>query len=369
MRVLQIIPELETGGAERTTVDIAHALVKAGHEAFIISQGGRMVGELPAEAQHVIMPVASKNPLVMLANANRIGAILQSEGIHLVHARSRAPAWSALMAARAAKLPFFTTYHGAYGAKNRFKHWYNSVMARGDAVIANSAFTAQRIAQAYPDARSRLTVIARGTDMALYDGSAQPYDWGLPPGARVVVQIARLTPWKGQGVAINALADLPQDVHLVLAGDDQGRSDYAQSLVALADKLGLAQRVHLVGHVDPVRALAGADICVVASTQPEAFGRAAVEAQAARVPVIVSRLGAVAETVLAPPLVPPAQRTGWHVPAGDAAALAQAITQVLALEPEERNAHVERARGHVEANFSLEAMCAATLGLYAKMLR
>lgn len=368
MRVLQIIPELETGGAERTTVDIAHALVNAGHEAFVVSQGGRMVDELPNAAQHITMPVASKNPIKMFANANRLAKLAQKEGIHLIHARSRAPAWSGLLAARGAAVPFVTTYHGAYKAKTGAKRWYNSVMARGDAVIANSAFTARMIGQSYPFAKPRLTIIPRGTDLAQYGGQAKPYDWGLPDGAKTVVQIARLTLWKGQSIAIGAMASLPEHVHLVLAGEDQGRSDYTKGLHDLAQRIGVAERVHFVGHVDPARALAGADLSVVASTQPEAFGRAAVEAQAAGVPVIVSNLGAVPETVLAPPRVGEHERTGWHVPAGDAQALGQALNHALNLEDSVRHDHLQRARQHVHTHFSLAAMCDATLAVYRKLV-
>lgn len=368
MRILQIIPELETGGAELTTVDIAHALVDAGHKAVIISQGGRMVADLPEAAKHITMPVASKNPLSMIANARRIAAYCRAEHIDLIHARSRAPAWSALVAARRTGLPFVTTYHGAYKASNGAKRWYNSVMARGDAVIANSQFTANSIAAQYPFAREHLTVIARGTDFAQYDGSAQPYDWHLPKNARIVVQIARLTDWKGQSVSIGALAGLPEDVHLVLAGDDQGRTDYSESLVRLADRAEVSHRVHLVGHVDPARALASADVAIVPSTQPEAFGRAAVEAQAARVPVVVSKLGAVPETVLAPPLVDEDERTGWHVKPGDPMALCHGIRQALALEGDARHAHLMRAQEHVEAEFSLDAMCQKTLAVYRTLV-
>ena len=368
MRVLQIVPELETGGAERTTIDIAHALVDAGEEAFVVSQGGRMAADLPSAARHITLPAASKNPLTMLTNARRIRTLCKLEGIDLIHARSRAPAWSALMAARGASLPFVTTYHGAYKARTGLKRWYNSVMARGDVVIANSQFTADSIAAHYPFARSKLTVIPRGTDFAHYEKPVQPYDWNLPEGSRIVVQIARLTEWKGQSVSIGALAGLPDNVHLVLAGDDQGRTDYRESLIRLAERVSVRDRVHLVGHVDAPRALAAADVCIVPSTEPEAFGRAAVEAQAAGVPVIVSKLGAVPETVLAPPLVDENERTGWHVPAGETGPLCDAIKTALALEPAALDAQIKRAKRHVHDRFSLQAMCQATLAVYRQLV-
>ncbi|MFK7793346.1 MAG: glycosyltransferase family 4 protein [Devosiaceae bacterium] len=368
MRILQIIPELEIGGAELTTVDIAHALVDAGHDAIVMSQGGRMVADLPDAATHITLPVASKNPLVMLANARRIAAVCRRKHIDLIHARSRAPAWSGLTASKQCKLPFVTTYHGAYKGSNGAKRLYNSVMARGDKVIANSQFTANSIAAQYPFAHERLAVIPRGTDFARYDGSAKPYNWKLPKGARVVLQVSRLTEWKGQSVAIGALAGLPDDVHLVLAGEDQGRTDYSQSLVRLAERAEVSHRVHLVGHVDAPRALASADVCIVPSTHPEAFGRAAVEAQAAGVPVVVSNLGAVPETVLVPPVVAENKRTGWHVKPGDPMSLGQGIRNALALEGAARDAHILRAREHVHAHFSLAAMCQATLAIYRHLV-
>ncbi len=368
MRVLQVIPELEIGGAERTTIDIAKALVAAGHSAFVVSQGGRMVDELPAEAQHTVLPVATKNPVTILSNARALRALCQRERIDIIHARSRAPAWSCHIAARQLGIPLVTTYHGAYRASNWLKRWYNSVMVRSEVVIANSHFTADSIVRQYPTASDRMTVIHRGTNLSSFDGSAEPYDWGLPPGSRTVVHIARLTEWKGQSVAIGALAGLPADVHLILAGDDQGRTDYRDSLVRLAERADVSNRVHLVGHVDPARALASADVCIVPSTQPEAFGRAAVEAQAAGVPVVVSNLGAVPETVLAPPLVDATERTGWHVAAGDPSSLCAGIQEALALEGEARNAHLRRARDHVHRHFSLRAMCDGTLAVYDRLV-
>ncbi|MBV6656135.1 MAG: glycosyltransferase family 4 protein [Devosiaceae bacterium] len=359
-----MIPELETGGAERTTIDIAQALVEAGHDALVVSQGGRMVAELPAQAHHVTMPAASKNPATMWANARRLARLCRDEQVDVLHARSRAPAWSAYLAARKLKLPFVTTYHGAYKAQNGLKQQYNSVMARADAVIANSRFTAASIIEQFPYAQDAITVIPRGTDLSRSDGTAEPYAWPIPDGAKLVLHIARLTEWKGQEVAIGALAQLPDDVHLVLAGEDQGRTRYTEGLKAQAAELGLSARVHFVGHADPARALASADVCVVPSIRPEAFGRAAVEAQAAGVPVIVSKLGAVPETVLAPPEVADEDRTGWHVAAGDKEALADAIIGALNLAPGARDAHIKRAQAHVHRRFSLEAMCEATLAVY-----
>lgn len=385
--VLQVIPELDTGGAERTAVDVAHALVSAGHRAIVASQGGRLVAELVAGgAEHVAMPLKRKAPLALWRNAQALRQLVRAEGVDLVHARSRAPAWSALRAARAQGVPFVTTYHGIYNQSNAAKALYNSVMARGDAVIANSRYTARLIAERHPFAQGHITVIHRGSDLGALDpASVSPERrqalasaWGLAGGERVILNLARLTHWKGQTVLIEALARLAGDDRpprhapgwtCILAGDAQGREAYVAELkhrIAAADLTG---HVRLVGHcADVGAALALADVAVVASVEPEAFGRAAVEAQAAGVPVVATNLGAVPETVLAPPDVAEDERTGWRVPASDAGALAAAIAEMLALATDRREALAGRARAHVTAHFSVEAMCAATLAVYDRLL-
>jgi glycosyltransferase involved in cell wall biosynthesis len=380
--VLQVIPDLETGGAERTTVDVAAAIVARGWRALVVSEGGRLVQELEAcGAEHIVLPVASKNPLTILANAWRLRRLARVRGVALIHARSRAPAWSALLAARWAGLPLVTTYHGIYKQTNALKAWYNSVMARGDLVIANSRYTADLISARNAFARDRLVVIHRGSNLRALDpvavtpqrraGMAEQF--GSAGDRPVLLQLARLTGWKGQRVVIAAMAELKRrGARLplaILAGDDQGREGYrAELLRAIADH-GLEDDIRLVGHcADVPAALAVSTLSVVASTEPEAFGRAAVEAQAAGVPVIVSDLGAVPETVLAPPEVTEAERTGWRVPPGDAKALADAIETVLALTPEARADLNARAARHVGAHFTVEAMCAATLETYARLI-
>ena len=380
--VLQIVPALDAGGAERTTVDVAAALVAAGARALVVSSGGRLVAEVEAAgAEFIPFPAATKNPARILINAERLRRLALRENVALLHARSRAPAWSAFLAARRAGLPFVTTYHGAYKPGGPLKTWYNSVMARGDAVIANSQFTARRIEANHPVSRGRITVIYRGTDLAKFDAdvvaseriAALRATWGVPEGRRIVLLAARLTGWKGQAVLIDAAARLVSDelddVDFVLAGDAQGRTDYVADLKARIDRHGLANRVRIVGHcADMPAADAAASVVTVPSTQPEAFGRSAVEAQALGVPVVVSDLGAVPETVLAPPDVAPDKRTGWRVPAADADALADALKEALTLTPQTRAAMAGRARAHVHAHFSLAAMTDATLALYRRLL-
>ncbi len=380
--VLQVIPDLVTGGAERTTVDVAAAIVNAGGKAIIASQGGQMVEELlKAGAVHLDMPVKSKNPFVIWQNAYRLAAAIKTHKVDVIHARSRAPAWSALMAARRTGIPFVTTYHGIYSQKGRAKALYNSVMARGDAVIANSRYTADLIAERHPFAKDNITVIYRGSDLsalapASVDNSrkqALSEDWGLEKGRPVILQLARVTGWKGQRVVIEAMAKLRDAGETapiaILAGDAQGRDAYLWDLRDRIAKNRLQDQVRLVGHcADVPAALALADISVVASVEPEAFGRAAVEAQAADVPVVVSDLGAVPETVLAPPEYPDEDRTGWRVPPGDAEALSVALRHALALSSSERAALTARARDHVTRQFSVETMCERTLAVYRQVL-
>lgn len=382
--VLQILPDLEAGGAERTAVDVAAAVVAHGGRALVASGGGRLAGELVAAgAVDVRFPAATKNPLAMAANVPRLVRLIRAEGVDLVHARSRAPAWTALAAARLAGIPFVTTYHGAYGERSRAKNLYNSVMARGDAVIANSAYTADLIAARHPVAAGRIVTIPRGSDLSAYAPEAVGRDrvealaaaWGLSAedrGRPLVLLAARLTGWKGQTVLIDAMAILAaagSPAIAVFAGDAQGRDDYVAALDRRIAEAGLAGRVRMPGHcVDVPAAFALATVVAVPSTEPEAFGRSAVEAQAAGLPVVASAIGATGETVLAPPQVAPGERTGWRVAAGDPVALAAALGEALALDAASRAALAHRARAHVEARFSLAAMTDATLAVYRRLL-
>jgi len=380
--ILQVIPELEAGGAERTAVDVAEGLAHAGARALVATEGGRLVGELQAKGGvWVPFPAATKNPFAMLANVRRLARICHDEKVALVHARSRAPGWVGLGAARLLDLPFVTTYHGSYAGRSSVKILYNSVMARGDAVIANSHFTADLIRSVHPQAGDRIRVVHRGTDFGEFSPAAVGPErvealrraWGVAPHERIVLLAARLTGWKGQKVLIEAAARLREaglrDMGFVLAGDPQGRESYVKELDALIASRKLKGIVRRVGHcTDMPAAFLAANVVTVPSTEPEAFGRSAVEAQAMGTPVVVSDLGAVPETVLSPPAVPVHERTGWRVPPGDAAALADAVGAALALGATARAALGARARAHVERHFSLERMVSSTLDVYSALL-
>ncbi len=381
--ILQVIPRLDAGGAERTAIDVAAALVRAGARALVASEGGRLASELQAVGGLLTpFPAATKNPLAMALNVRRLARLIVEERVDLVHARSRAPAWVALGACRATGRPFVTTYHGAYSGRSALKLRYNSVMARGDIVIANSQFTADAIARVYPFARGRLRVIPRGTDLTRFaPGQVEPARvarlreaWDVAPHERVVLVAARLTEWKGQKVLIEAARLLRErgleGVRYVLAGDAQGRDAYVRELDALIEGARLTGVASRVGHcADMPAALVAASVVAVPSTEPEAFGRSAVEAQAMGAMVVVSDSGAAPETVLAPPQTPASTRTGWRVPPGDALALADALESALSLGATAREALAQRARAHVERHFSLEKMTTDTLAAYLSALR
>lgn len=379
--ILQIIPELDTGGAELSALEIAEAVVEAGGRALVLSEGGRLAPRLATfGAEFVPFPARTKNPGRLIWNARAITKIIDTESVDLLHARSRAPAWSTLRAARRTGKPFVTTYHGAYSEKSKLKSLYNSVMARGDVVIANSRYTADLVKVRYGTPEDRIRVIHRGVDGSAFDVAAVSEQrkaalaraWQLRPNERVILQAARLTGWKGQRVVIEAARRLQDegalsDTVVVMAGDAQGRDGYRAELEQLISAGGLEGRVRLVGHVEDMpAAFALAHVAVVASTEPEAFGRAATESQVMGCPVIATAIGAPPETVLWD--ATKGGTTGWLVPPGDAAALAAALRSALTLGSEGRSQMGSRARAHVLERFSLEAMRQATLEVYDRLL-
>jgi glycosyltransferase involved in cell wall biosynthesis len=371
--VLQVLPSLVTGGAERGCVDVALALAAAGGTPLVASEGGPMADELLAHGvRHLTMPLASKNPLVIARNARRLAAVIRAAGVDIVHARSRAPAWSAWLACRRTDARFMTTFHAPYGFSNGLKRLYNSVMARGERIVAISGFIHQHIIANYRVDPAVLRLIHRGIDGDVFDpdrvapgrGAALARQWGVPDDGRpVIVLPARLTRWKGQTVMIDALARLGRrDVVCLLVGSDQGRTAYRQELERRIAGHGLDGVVILAGHCPDMAAAYGlADVVVSASREPEAFGRVIVEAQAMGRPVIVSDTGAVAETLRD-------GDTGWVVPPDDPEALARALAQALALTPEQRRAMGRRARAFVAGRFTRQGMCADTLAVYDELM-
>jgi glycosyltransferase involved in cell wall biosynthesis len=371
--VLQILPSLETGGVERGTVDIARALSEAGWTSLVASSGGIMVREVQrAGGVHIDMPADSKNPLVMRRNVKRIAELVRLYNVDILHARSRAPAWSALAAANQTGVKFVTTFHGNYTARNPIKRWYNSVMARGHRVIAISEFIGEQVCTRYGADPAKVRIIPRGIDTALFDPAAVSAQrviqlseqWRLPDDARIIMLPGRLTRWKGHWVLIEALARLEdrKNLRCVLVGSDQGRTGYVKELEREIARRGLEGIVQIAGNCrDMAAAFMLADVVVSTSIEAEAFGRVIAEAQAMGRPVIATDHGAARETVAH-------GETGWLVPPSDASALAVALREALSLDPPTREALAGRVINNVRSDYTRELMCERTLTVYREVL-
>lgn len=382
--ILQIVPALETGGVEQTTIEVAEAIVQAGGRALVASEGGRLESDLAAVGGELIrFPAATKNPRAIFRNARALEALIREQNIALVHARSRAPAWSALKAARRTGVPLVTTYHGIYNQKMPLKGWYNSVMARGDIVIANSHYTAGIVKSRHKVDDSRLRIIPRCADLDRFSPEAvSPQrigdirsEWSVAPDARLIVHAARLTRWKGQHVVIEAASQIlhkPEfdDVVFVFAGDDQGRKAYRNELENRISELGLNGRVILPGYcADMPAVFAASALALVPSIEPEAFGRISVEAQAMGCPVIVSDIGAPSEVIVTPEAASSLGLvTGWTFRTGDAHELAARIASALSMPVGQRAAMAESAQRNVAAHFSKTMLQRKTLHVYDALL-
>jgi glycosyltransferase involved in cell wall biosynthesis len=381
--VLQVLPSLDVGGGgvERSAIDVAEALVLAGKRAIVVSEGGRQVVELERRGGiHIELPLASKNPLVIRRNIRRLAEVIERENIELVHARSRAPAWSARAAARQAGLPFVTTFHGTYnfgtGLKGDLKKRYNAVMTDADAVIANSQFIANHIDENYAVSSKKVHVVPRGVDTARFDADGfNPNrmveiatQWRMSDENMVIMLPGRLTRWKGQLLFIEALARLraqrgPVNFRVtgLLVGSDQGREAYRRELEQQVSDKGLGGSVQIVGHCDDMpAAYMLSDVVVSASTDPEAFGRVIAEAQAMGRPVVVADHGGAAEQVID-------GVTGWRFAPGDPQQFADALETALSLDTGARAALAEKASAHARSQYAKAGMCAATLRIYASV--
>ena len=375
--LLQVVPELETGGAEQTTLDVARAVIAAGGHALVATRGGRMTARLVADGGRLAeMPVQSKNPLTMLGNAARLADLIRKEHVSLVHARSRAPAFSALWAAQATKTPFVATYHGVYKAKSGLKRWYHAVMTRGDLVIANSDYTRDHVLAEHHVDPARVVSIPRGVDLDRFNPAWVTPDrvetlvmqWGLEPRDRRTrfLLAGRLTRIKGHLTIIEAARQMKAagrgDFIVLFAGDDQGRTGYREELTAAIAKAGLTDEVRIVGHCDDMPAdYLLADVAILPTTVPESFGRAAVEPQAMGRPVIASAHGGAVETVAD-------GVSGWLVPPEDAFAWAAAMARAIEAGRSKRNDMGQAGMSRVRQLYRVDAMCAATLAAYERVL-
>lgn len=370
--ILQILPALHSGGVERGTADIARAVVQAGWRSLVASSGGALVERIEAEgSQHITLPLNTKNPLSLWRNAARIGELIDKEQVDILHARSRGPAWSGWHAAQThPSCRFITTFHGAYRFRSRLKRAYNSVMARGELVIAVSDFIAGHIIEHYGLSPDNIRVIPRGVDLAHFDPAALSQEvmqelaeqWGMTPDVPVVLAPGRIARGKGHDWMIEALATLKRrDFLVVFLGVGNPRSSYYQEVDRLLAQHGLTECVRFAPPTPHMpEALSLARVVVMPSVREEAFGRVAVEAQAMKCPVIAINHGGASETILH-------EETGWLV-SPRRAELAAAVQHALDLPERDRRTMGEQARRHVADRFSLEQMCAYTLGTYEELL-
>lgn len=373
-RVLQVLPELHEGGVERGTQDIALHLARNAWMPLVASAGGEGEAALTAAGVRTFrLPLASKNPLQVQANSRRLARLIREHRVDLVHARSRAPAWSARAAARRCGVPFVTTFHGVYSGSHRWlKRRYNAIMVSGDLVIAISEYVADHILATFGIPPGKLRLVRRGVDLAAFDPAALDeakraelrQSWGIPADHKVVMLPGRISRRKGHIHLIRALARIRRsDIACVFVGSYDPTSTFITEVQGLIGATGQAERIRLVGSTpDMPEALSLADVVVVPSVDPpEAFGRVSVEAQAMGRPVIVSDNGGLGESIM------PAA-TGWLVPPGEPAALAHALGLALAMPPDARERLAARARRFVARTYGLERMADETLAVYRELI-
>ncbi len=366
--LLQVAPALDVGGVEQATLDMAGAVARLGRRSLVASRGGRLEGVLAERGGELIrLPLDARDPISLAANGARLAAIVRREQASLIHVRSRAPAFSALFAARVTGAPMVATYHGIYSARYGLKRWYNAVMTRGDAVIANSAFTRAHIVSEHGVDPDRIALVPEGVDTDRFDPNAvtparveaMRAAWGLAPEDRrsVVLMAARPAGWKGHEVLAAAFARLPDRDRAVLV------------MTIAADGSAPAQRLaaacptaRLVGEsADMPAAFLAADLVVAPSTRAESFGRAVVEAAAMGRSVLASALGAHCETIVE-------GQTGWLAPAGDVAAWTAALDTALSASLDRRATMGVAARARAVRLYSLPAMYEATFAVYRRVL-
>jgi glycosyltransferase involved in cell wall biosynthesis len=376
-RVLQVLPALGAGGVERGTVDIARYLIDQGWTPLVASSGGEREAQLfEMGAVSINLPLESKNPVTIRANIKKLQQIIRNHDVQLVHARSRAPAWSAYYAAKRAGVPFLTTFHSLYsGADNFLKRGYNAIMASGDRVIGISDYVADHVATHYGVGNDRLRVIPRGVDLKVFDPEKVTEEqvdklreaWQLDPAKRVIMLPGRLTKRKGHIWLLQSLHKLWQegkadDVVCIMVGSRTAGSAYANRVEKKIIDLKLENRAWLVGPCDDMpAAYALADVVVVPSTGPEAFGRTSIEAQAMGRPVIATDRWGLSETIM------PAA-TGWLVQPEDEGDLAGAIDLALAMPEDARTRLVARARRFVDRHYSLSRMGKSTMSVYRELI-
>lgn len=371
--ILQVLPRLDSGGVERGTLEIVEAIQDAGMQAFVASAGGSLVPMISRHGGiHIPLPLHSKNPLTIWRNAAKLTTIIKEQNIKLIHARSRAPAWSAYLAAKRTGIAFITTFHGIYSYQSKTKQRYNSVMVKGAKTIAVSEFVRNHIISQYGVSPEQVVRIDRGVDFRRFstekimpDRLAQlSKEWRLPDDAHnIILAPGRVTRIKGQHIVLEALSKLnTKDFICILLGNADGHAQYVKELQEQIDRFGLEGKVRMVPHTNYMaEAYALSDIVLMPSLKPEAFGRVAVEAQAMGRLVIASAHGGAIETIIA-------NETGYLVEPGDTDMLAAAIDYALTRDKEMVESMAAQAIKHVRARYSITRMKQATIRLYKDIL-
>lgn len=371
--VLQVLPELNQGGVELGTIEVASEMQKEGIVNFVASAGGRMCYNLDRlKVKHFTLPLKSKNPIRLWLNYRHLVKIIKENGINIVHARSRAPAWSAYWAARKTGAKFLTTFHGTYGLGPKgIKKIYNRVMTYGDRVIAISNHIKQHILKNYKCDESKIRLIHRCVNVENFDVSKVTAErmiklmeeYHLPEDKPIILLIGRLTRWKGQMLLIEALEELKDmDFFCAFVGDDQGRDYYTQELKNAIKAKGLEGRFAFIRHVTDVPAMMMiSEVVVSASLEPEAFGRIAAEGQAMGRIVLASNIGGSLENLID-------GKTGRLFESGNPHSLAEAIKWAFSLTSEERKQIGAAAIENVKQNFTKQIMCEKTLAVYQELI-
>ena len=379
LKVLQVIPKLGFGGAETGCYDVAHYLPENNCDSFIVTSGGELLKFIDKKKVKVIrLPVHSKNPLLIIINFIALVGIILLNNISIVHARSRAPAWSCLLATKITGRKFVTTFHGTYNFKINLKKFYNSVMVRSHLIIAGSNFIFSHIKKNYSkhlNTKKKLMVIFRGINVDYFDPSTKIESdekkllkkWDIEKNKKILLLPGRLTSWKGQEVFIEAvnLVNIQlgyEAFYAVILGSNQGRDLYKKKLIRLSEQYRMIKQIRFIDHCkDMALAYKVSDIVVSASIEPEAFGRVAVEAQSMEKPIIASNIGGSNETIVD-------EKTGFLFESGSAKSLSQKILKALSLNETALKSIGTEGRKNIIQKFNVEKMCFSTYSEYKRIL-
>jgi len=379
IKVLQVIPKLGYGGAETGCYDIAHYLPENNCKSFIITSGGELTKFIDKEKVRLIkLPVHSKNPLLIFFNAIILVGIILFFNISIVHARSRAPAWSCFFATKLTRRKFVTTFHGTYNFSGKLKKFYNSIMVRSDLVIAGSNFIFSHIKENYSEflrLKKKFLVIFRGINVDYFDSSTKLEvdenklleKWGIKKEKKIILVPGRLTSWKGQEMCIEAINLVKIELgyeafHVIILGSDQGRDLYKKKLLRLSEQYRLTNQIKFIDHCDDMAlAYKVSDIVISPSIEPEAFGRVAVEAQSMEKLIIASNIGGSNETIIN-------EKTGFLFEAGNADSLSKKIISAITMDEMSLKLMGKEGRKNVIKKFNVEKMCFSTYSEYKRLL-